>query len=56
LSSKKRNFQFLAVPVDFVVLSAATEISGVDSDCKLSLNTDLRMFKKKGYCMEENRV
>jgi hypothetical protein len=46
LSSKKGNFRLLAVPVDFVVLSAATKFSGANSDCRLSVNTHLRMLKQ----------
>jgi hypothetical protein len=47
LSSKKGIFRFLAVPVDFVVLSAAIKISGANIDCILSVNTYLRMFKQE---------
>jgi hypothetical protein len=46
LSFKKGSFLIFGCSVDFVVLSAATKISGANSDWRLSINTHLRMFKQ----------
>ena len=46
MSSKKGFISFLAVSVDFVVLSAAKKVSGANNDGRLSVNTHISMFRQ----------